>query len=152
DASHGVSAAVRDLPIADLAAPGSEHEHDRPRRFSHPGDGLSIVGVHTDPVAQTQVTESFSGTNGADFIGLGVSGSYTPDAAPPDTKGAIGGPTYTLSSGATHSSQYVQWVNEDFAVFNTNPNRADHKPVGAILAGPTAGNNLFASLAGNPCA
>jgi hypothetical protein len=60
------------------------------------------------------------------FDGLGNGGGYTPNAAPPDTNGAIG------------ATQYVQWVNEAFAVYS--------KATGARLAGPTNGNQLFQSL------
>src|SRR3712207_1475966 len=60
------------------------------------------------------------------FDGLGNGGGYTPNAAPPDTSGAIG------------ATQYVQWVNEAFAVYS--------KTTGAKLAGPTNGNQLFAAL------
>jgi hypothetical protein len=60
------------------------------------------------------------------FDGLGNGGGYTPNAAPPDTNGAIG------------ATQYVQWVNEAFAVYS--------KTTGARLAGPTNGNQLFAAL------
>ena len=67
------------------------------------------------------------------FDGLGNGGGYTPNAAPPDTNGAIG------------ATQYVQWVNEAFAVYN--------KTTGARIAGPTNGNQLFQSLgASHPCA
>jgi hypothetical protein len=60
------------------------------------------------------------------FDGLGNGGGYTPNAAPPDTNGAIG------------ATQYVQWVNEAFAVYS--------KTTGARLAGPTNGNQLFTAL------
>ena len=60
------------------------------------------------------------------FDGLGNGGGYTPNAAPPDTNGAIG------------ATQYVQWVNEAFAVYD--------KQTGARLAGPTNGNQLFTAL------
>ncbi|MBV8859547.1 MAG: hypothetical protein JOZ02_21625 [Acidobacteria bacterium] len=60
------------------------------------------------------------------FDGLGNGGGYTPNAAPPDTNGAIG------------ATQYVQWVNEAFAVYS--------KTTGAKLAGPTNGNQLFTAL------
>ncbi|HEX8116709.1 MAG TPA: hypothetical protein VF521_05510, partial [Pyrinomonadaceae bacterium] len=60
------------------------------------------------------------------FDGLGVGGGYTPNAAPPDTNGAIG------------ATQYVQWVNEAFAVYS--------KTTGAKLSGPTNGNQLFQAL------
>ncbi|HCC58512.1 MAG TPA: hypothetical protein DEQ47_14890, partial [Solibacterales bacterium] len=50
-------------------------------------------------------------------------------AAPPDTNGAVG------------ATQYVQWVNESFAVFN--------KSTGAIAAGfPKAGNTLWTGFGG----
>ena len=69
---------------------------------------------------------SFPGVGQGDF-------GFTPNAAPPDTNGAVG------------DTQYVQWVNESFAVFD--------KSTGAILAGPTAGNTLFQALgATHPCA
>jgi hypothetical protein len=60
------------------------------------------------------------------FDGLGNGGGYTPSAAPPDTNGAVG------------ATQYVQWVNEAFAVYN--------KTTGARVAGPTNGNQLFQAL------
>jgi len=64
------------------------------------------------------------------FAGVG-NGDYgfAPNAAPPDTNGAVG------------ATQYVQWVNESFAVFN--------KSTGAIAAGfPKAGNTLWAGFGG----
>jgi hypothetical protein len=46
-----------------------------------------------------------------------------PNAAPPDTNGAVG------------ATQFVQWVNESFAVFD--------KATGTIAAGfPQAGNTI----------
>ena len=54
---------------------------------------------------------------------------FAPNAAPPDTNGAVG------------ATQYVQWVNESFAVFN--------KSTGAIAAGfPKAGNTLWSGFGG----
>src|ERR1043165_3086358 len=65
--------------------------------------------------------------------GLANGGGYTPNAAPPDTNGAVG------------ATQYVQWVNEAFAVYN--------KSTGARVAGPTNGNQLFTALGStHPCA
>ncbi len=76
-----------------------------------------------------------STTNGLNFAGVG-NGDYgfSPNAAPPDTNGVVG------------ATQYVQWVNESFAVFD--------KATGAIAQGfPKAGNTLWAGLKdsnGNP--
>ena len=69
-------------------------------------------------------------TSGLNFAGVG-NGDYgfAPNAAPPDTNGAVG------------ATQYVQWVNESFAVFN--------KSTGAIAPGfPKAGNTLFTGFGG----
>src|SRR5260370_1125444 len=53
-------------------------------------------------------------------------------SAPPDTNGAVG------------ATQYVQWVNESFEVFDK---------AGNSVAGPTPGNQLFQSLgSSHPCA
>jgi hypothetical protein len=54
---------------------------------------------------------------------------FAPDSAPPDTNGAVG------------ATQFVQWVNESFAVFN--------KSNGAIVPGfPNSGNTLWSGFGG----
>ena len=53
---------------------------------------------------------------------------FAPNAAPPDTNGAVG------------ATQYVQWVNESFAVFD--------KSTGAIVYGPAGGNTLWSTFGG----
>src|SRR5205814_8176604 len=63
-----------------------------------------------------------------DGVGVGLSG-FVPSGNPPDTNGRIG------------ATQYVQWNNTSFAVFN--------KTTGALLYGPAAGNTLFQSLGGD---
>jgi hypothetical protein len=84
-----------------------------------------------DRLAKTSVAPSTAAISpGAGFDGLGVGGGYTPDAAPPDTNGAVG------------ATQYVQWVNESFAVYS--------KTTGARIYGPAAGNTLWAGF-GGPC-
>ena len=68
-----------------------------------------------------------------DGVGVGFTGpqgTFTPDAAPPDTNGAVG------------ITQYVQWVNESFAVLD--------KATGTPLYGPAAGNTLWKGF-GGPC-
>src|SRR5882762_2784496 len=66
---------------------------------------------------------------GLNFDGLGQ-GQYgfNVDLTPPDTNGAVG-PT-----------QYVQWVNAQFAVFD--------KVTGALVAAPTDGNTLWTGFGG----
>jgi hypothetical protein len=62
-----------------------------------------------------------------DGLGQGQYG-FLLEYAPPDTNGAVG------------ATQYVQWVNAEFAVFD--------KVTGALLAGPTEGNALWAGFGG----
>jgi hypothetical protein len=78
---------------------------------------------------QTTVAPLVVTTAGLSFPGVG-NGDYgfAPNAAPPDTNGAVG------------ATQYVQWVNESFAVFD--------KATGARISGPVAGNTLWAGFGG----
>ena len=70
-------------------------------------------------------------TAGLNFAGLGQGDyGFNVQYAPPDTVGAVG------------ATQYVQWVNVSLAVYS--------KTNGALVSGPIAGNQLFASL-GGPC-
>src|SRR5713226_3640210 len=82
-----------------------------------------------DPVVQTTVGPLVGTTAGLNFAGVG-NGDYgfAPNAAPPDTNGAVG------------ATQYVQWVNESFAVFD--------KSTGALVHGPVAGNTLWTGFGG----
>jgi hypothetical protein len=83
-----------------------------------------------DPVIQSSPGGPLAPTPGLNFAGVG-NGDYgfTPNAAPPDTNGVVG------------ATQYVQWVNESFAVFN--------KSTGAIASGfPKAGNTLWSGFGG----
>src|SRR5207248_5780679 len=87
-----------------------------------------------DGALQTETTPAVATTAGLNFAGVGNGDyGYTPNAAPPDTNGAIG------------ATQYVQWVNESFAVYD--------KATGSRIYGPAAGNTLFQPLgATHPCA
>jgi Abnormal spindle-like microcephaly-assoc'd, ASPM-SPD-2-Hydin len=62
-----------------------------------------------------------------DGLGQGQSG-FNVDFSPPDTNGAVG------------ATQYVQWVNAQFAVFD--------KVTGALVAGPTDGNTPWTGFGG----
>jgi len=85
-----------------------------------------------DSVLQTSTGPLVGTTAGLDFlgVGIGITGTYTNCCAPPDTNGAAG------------ATQFVQWVNLDFAVFD--------KATGSLAAGPTAGNTLWSGF-GGPC-
>ncbi len=112
-------------------------KNDKPIRLlpggnkGKPGGG----GGSSDPVVQSTALPS-NGTlaPGNNFEGLGNGfPNFSVNSAPPDTNGAVG------------ATQYVQWVNESFAVFD--------KGTGNLLEGPVAGNQLFQPLgATHPCA
>ena len=80
-----------------------------------------VIQVGTVAPATPPVTLGFEGLGNGQY-GFGVTG------APPDTEGTVG------------ATQYVQWVNTSFAVFN--------KSTGALIAGPTAGNTLWSGFGG----
>ncbi len=120
---HDVSPALRDIPIG----PRTDVPRERPLR---PIPANIAAHAQPDPVVQAAAGTTVAATAGLGFAGVG-NGDYgfTPNAAPPDTNGAVG------------ATQYVQWVNESFAVFN--------KTTGAIAPGfPKPGNALWAGFGG----
>src|SRR5512142_2707270 len=125
-----VSAPVSDLVgSAPTAADSKEKDKDRPLRvLPNMGNALN----QADGAVQTSAGPLVATTNGFNFDGIGDT-SNTPsnpcNCAPPDTNGAVG------------ATQYVQWVNTAFAVYN--------KSTGALVAGfPKAGNALWAGFGG----
>src|SRR2546423_1117227 len=64
---------------------------------------------------------------GGDGVGVGL-GGFNPGSNRPDVNGRVG------------ATQYVQWNNTSFAVFD--------KTTGALEYGPAAGNTLFQALGG----
>jgi len=80
-----------------------------------------VIQTVTVPAPTPPVSQSFEGLGNGQY-GFSVTG------APPDTNGTVG------------ATQYVQWVNTSFAIFN--------KSNGALMAGPTAGNTLWSGFGG----
>ena len=132
EVSRGQHAKTRPLrEITPLKENEEEGHHEKPLRLIVHNPS----GPVNDPVIQGagMSTAAASVGNVVSFDGLGVGGGYTPNAAPPDTNGAVG------------ATQYVQWVNESFAVYD--------KATGAKIYGPAAGNTVFQALgATHPCA
>ena len=125
---HGTSGHVKNMPETGYT---NEYQKEKPLRLPH-----GILGNQNQPdgALQQTVLPQAGTTSALNFAGVG-NGDYgfSPDAAPPDTNGAVG------------ATQYVQWVNESFAVFN--------KTTGALVKGPVQGNQLFQSLGStHPCA
>src|SRR5436309_8391648 len=130
---HDVSPALRTIP------PVRPREGKPPRevrlRFHRP---IALKHVQTDPVAQLSFGTALATAPRVGFDGIGVGvPNYRVIDVPPDPNGAPG--AQVTLNGQT-INQYVQWVNEDFAVFD--------KGTGAILYGPVPGNTLWSGFGG----
>src|SRR5947208_12611575 len=133
DLHHDTSIAVRDMPevhASSSAQRGHERENERVRAIPLPPDLKpstvpDAVHQHTAPLAPTGLAP----TAGLGFDGLGSGfAGFSVTSAPPDTNGAVG------------LTQYVQWVNSSFAVFD--------KATGNLIYGPVAGNTLWSGFGG----
>jgi hypothetical protein len=122
DVSLPLSEMIKQAPPASLA----RRRVEPMRRIPLP-PGLEaaqqdpVIQVGTVPPPTPPVTLGFEGLGNGQY-GFSVTG------APPDTEGTVG------------ATQYVQWVNTSFAVFN--------KSTGTLIAGPTAGNTLWSGFGG----
>ena len=119
---HDVSPPLRNIPPQ---APRLERRQKpvHPLPLAAVGEFQPDAALQSTPGLEVGTTPAFR------FAGVG-NGDYgfVPNAAPPDTNGAVG------------ATQYVQWVNESFAVFD--------KGTGALVHGPVAGNTLWAGFGG----
>ena len=116
---------LRDMPPIDPETV-AKHYHPEPIPPKPPtqsggpaGPLQTVAGPLTSAPTPTGV--SFEG------VGVGL-GGFSPSSNPPDVNGRVG------------ATQYVQWNNTSFAVFN--------KTTGALEYGPAAGNTLFQALGG----
>src|SRR5258707_7023693 len=127
---HDVSPALRDMPVVDQNQAGPPQENEPVRRIPlparlKPANEPDLVHQSVAGLAPIEL----SPTSGVSFDGLGNGAlGFTVGGAPPDTNGAVG------------LTQYVQWVNSSFAVFN--------KSTGALISGPTPGNTLWSGFGG----
>ena len=123
---HDVSPQLRDMP----PIPPREERRVIPRRLIYRSNPSGQV----DPVVQSSaVSPLVSTTSGLNFDGVGQGAyGYTVRAAPPDTNGSVG------------ATQFVQWVNLSFAVFD--------KSTGGLLYGPATGNTLWQGFGIAACA
>lgn len=125
DIHHDVSPPLLDL-IKHAPPPSLTQQEAEPVGQIPLPPGL--VALEEDPVRQRSISP-LTPITGHSFNGLGR-GQYgfTDTYIPPDTNGAVG------------ATQYVQWVNASFAIFS--------KSTGTLIAGPTAGNTLWAGFGG----
>jgi|CZLA01.1.fsa_nt_gi hypothetical protein len=125
DVHRDVSAPLSEMILHAPPPSLVRHEAEPVRRIPLPA---GLTPLEEDPVRQRTMVP-FTPVVGTSFEGLGA-GQYgfSVTGAPPDTEGTVG------------ATQYVQWVNTSFAVFN--------KSTGALIAGPTAGNTLWSGFGG----
>lgn len=126
-AYHDVSRPLRDItPVTDAGSARQIPLHPlREAGTRAPVSDAADTALQTAPapLVAARVITGFLG------VGRGFRG-YTVNSAPPDTNGAVG------------ATQYVQWVNTSFAVFD--------KATRAVLLGPVPGNTLWSGF-GGPC-
>jgi hypothetical protein len=129
---HDVSPALSSIKPVHHAAKGQDMES---QPFLVPQGAPN--GLH-DQVQNTQLPPNTpSPSNNFDGVGNGFTGpqgTFTVNAAPPDTNGAVG------------PQDFVQIVNTDFAVFNKDPSRGT---VGSVRFGPVQVNTLWSGFGGN---
>jgi hypothetical protein len=128
-----VDATAHDVspPLADIAPavdPGGKDKKEKKQK----GLPVLVGSALADPVVQSTPGTAAAPTAGIGFEGVGQGftgpqGTFTDDSAPPDTNGAVG------------PSNYVQIVNESFAVFNKS---------GTALYGPVRTNTLWSGFGG----
>ena len=122
-----ISMPLRDMQGFSPASPNDKEKKEKPLRvIPNQGNALNLA----DAAVQTMPGPSAAATNGLNFAGVGQGDyGFNVQYAPPDTVGAVG------------ATQYVQWVNTAFAVFN--------KSTGAIAAGfPKPGNSPWVGFGG----
>lgn len=123
---YDVSPALRTMtPAALPAAENHQNFHGKPH--SDP------KSTSADGALQPASGPKIGTTAGLNFLGVGQgftgpAGSFQVTSAPPDTNGAVG------------ATQFVQWVNTSFAVFD--------KVTGNAVYGPVAGNTLWSGFGG----
>lgn len=136
DVKHDVSPPLRDLATTDgpevpEAAP-REAEALRliplPEGFKPPSDPDPVLQRTTAMPPET-LNLGPAIINNFDGVGQDVPSGFNPCCAPPDTNGAVG------------LTQYVQWVNLSFAVFD--------KATANITLGPVLGKTLWSGFGGD---
>jgi hypothetical protein len=126
-------------PLRGMAPPTVNLAAMRKKKSVHlnPNVLVSLGPAKADPIVQSSVAPAPATATpvvGKNVPGLGgqfkgPQGDFQMESSPPDTTGAVG------------ETQFVQWVNDSFAVFN--------KATGAAELGPVPGNVLFKALGGN---
>src|SRR5215467_9986313 len=125
EVKHDQSAPLRDLVLTATKSHGAQSAQEaRPTRTPLTSSQSDPVAVTPSGVLGVGLRLNFDGISAQDTVASG--GPFVP----PDTNGAVG------------ATQFVQWVNVTFEVFDKN--------TGATVLGPTAGNAFWQGF-GGPC-
>ncbi|MDQ6676228.1 MAG: hypothetical protein M3Z09_02910 [Acidobacteriota bacterium] len=106
-----------------------DQETAKQERIKHPLPPKAYRSPSEDPALQINPGNQFAPamSNNFDGVGQGAYG-FTVTYAPPDTNGAAG------------ATQYVQWVNASYAVFD--------KVTGTLQFGPVSGKSIWSGFGG----
>jgi hypothetical protein len=127
---NDVSAPLTDLAAGVTPAPDEKEKKEKKKEGMLPVHGGSPSA--SDPALQSSPGTAAAPTAGLNFEGVGQGfsgpqGTFNVNSAPPDTNGAVG------------PNDYVQIVNESFAIFNKS---------GTAIYGPVATNTLWSGFGG----
>ncbi len=122
---HDLSSPLREVEVPAKSGGSQPAQEARPTR-------APFSSSQSDPVARTLSASSLGVGLGLNFDGVSASETVASGGpfVPPDTNGAVG------------ATQFVQWVNVTFEVFD--------KTTGGTVLGPTPGNAFWAGF-GGPC-
>jgi len=123
DVRSGVSHPVRDLELATLGKVDLSEPEEADEWLAQP---KSITPEVEDRLVQRNIRVPLATVSGLNFDGqMANSSSWLQ----PDAVGAVG------------ETQYVQWVNTNFSIYD--------KGTGALIKGPVAGNSLWSGFGGS---
>ncbi|HLV88853.1 MAG TPA: hypothetical protein VKV39_17840 [Candidatus Sulfotelmatobacter sp.] len=123
-------------PLSQVASvpsrPAAEDDDRAPlRRHFSSRTGEDAASQNAHDFAPLAILAPLTTNGSLNFLGVGYGfPGFTVQSSVPDTNGAVG------------ETQFVQFVNDSYAVFD--------KSTGAIVSGPKTGNTLWSSL-GSPC-
>jgi hypothetical protein len=125
EVKNDVSQPLRDLTFPAQSGGSQQSQPAQPTRppFTSP-QADPVAQVPSNTLLGVQVGLNFDGISALETVASG--GPFVP----PDTNGAVG------------ATQFVQWVNVTFEIFDKN--------TGAIVMGPTSGNAFWKGF-GGPC-
>ena len=116
---------LRTMPIIPPPFRGEDEEKFEPIRPMRPTDTPPPDGARQRTMGPLRSAPTSTGLS-FEGVGTGIPG-FTPCCVPPDTNGRVG------------DTQYVQWNNLSFAIWDKSGNR---------IYGPVAGKTLFQALGG----